>query len=294
MTDKMDVTQEEVFRAADAMAADGLQPSVRLLRVQLGERGSHSSITKHLRAWRGQREQEASGYLPAELTRLIASHVQSTTAQKTKELAARLKIAEADMEEMAKRAEAAEVRVVGLHADLSATSTDLDRAQLQARDLTSLLDGARAECRQISAELRAAAEKAAQAAAQAESHKAEAGKAELRAGFLEKELAGVCSQIETWRAQSVEREGILAAKQAAHDSLAKRLDESTQELSRAARREAELNHAMQHTLADLRAQLETERQARMALEQSVISMAMRPQSLRGRSRKTDSSGQVES
>jgi len=47
------VTREQVFEAADALAAEGIQPTAKLVRDRTG--GSFSTITPHLAAWKDER-----------------------------------------------------------------------------------------------------------------------------------------------------------------------------------------------------------------------------------------------
>lgn len=56
MTNK--VTPEEVFAAADDLLAGGQEPTQEKIRALLGERGSMSTINKHLRHWRATIEMQ--------------------------------------------------------------------------------------------------------------------------------------------------------------------------------------------------------------------------------------------
>jgi hypothetical protein len=46
------VTKQEVFEAADLLAELGIMPSILSVRDALGNRGSESTIVKHLRVWK--------------------------------------------------------------------------------------------------------------------------------------------------------------------------------------------------------------------------------------------------
>ena len=46
---------DDVFQVADALHFVGHPVSVRVVRSELGDRGSHSTISRHLRKWREQR-----------------------------------------------------------------------------------------------------------------------------------------------------------------------------------------------------------------------------------------------
>ena len=47
------VTRDQVFEAADPLAAEGIQPTTKLVRDRIG--GSFSTITPHLAAWKDER-----------------------------------------------------------------------------------------------------------------------------------------------------------------------------------------------------------------------------------------------
>lgn len=46
------VTKEEIYKAANELAAEGVMPSNQNVRVQLGNRGSESTIQKYLKDWK--------------------------------------------------------------------------------------------------------------------------------------------------------------------------------------------------------------------------------------------------
>jgi chromosome segregation ATPase len=53
------VTEAEVFAAASALTDDGMYPSVLAVRRRLGNRGSSTTISKHLKGWRDGPGKEA-------------------------------------------------------------------------------------------------------------------------------------------------------------------------------------------------------------------------------------------
>lgn len=276
MSETNHVTQEEVFSAANAMAADGLKPSVRLLRTQLGDRGSHVTVTKHLRAWHQQREQEASGDLPPKLLELIASHVQATAVRKTQELKDRLTSMEDDLEHLASKTQAAEEEAKGLVIELADTRQRLSEAQTRATDLEDQLRLARQEVSQRTGDLQASLEKLAQASAKTEANQAMAEKAGLRADYLEQQLSDARSTTEQVRADVADLRGRLAAAEAEKGALEGRVQDLTRSLQHANHSESDLNVALRQSLEDVRAQLDTERNARMALEQRLVDALGKP------------------
>jgi colicin import membrane protein len=56
------VTREQVFKAADALAAEGIPPTTKLVRDRTG--GSFSTITPHLAAWKDERGGRAVANIP--------------------------------------------------------------------------------------------------------------------------------------------------------------------------------------------------------------------------------------
>lgn len=46
------INREDIFIAANALADQGIMPSILLVREQLGNRGSESTINKHLKEWK--------------------------------------------------------------------------------------------------------------------------------------------------------------------------------------------------------------------------------------------------
>ncbi|SFQ69229.1 replication region DNA-binding N-term [Roseivivax halotolerans] len=61
----MTIAQDDVFAAADAIAARGGEPTNASVRAELGDRGSFSTISPLIKEWREQQEEIAA--LPAEV-----------------------------------------------------------------------------------------------------------------------------------------------------------------------------------------------------------------------------------
>lgn len=59
-------TQESVWAAADALAAEGIEPSLELIRKRLGG-GSHTTIAPHLKTWTARRDELAALHVPEDL-----------------------------------------------------------------------------------------------------------------------------------------------------------------------------------------------------------------------------------
>jgi colicin import membrane protein len=56
------ITGDQVFAAADDLAAEGIQPTVKLVRDRIG--GSYSTITPHLATWKEERRGQAVANIP--------------------------------------------------------------------------------------------------------------------------------------------------------------------------------------------------------------------------------------
>jgi colicin import membrane protein len=56
------ITRDQVFEAADQLAAEGIQPTVKLVRERVG--GSYSTITPHLATWKDERRGQAIANVP--------------------------------------------------------------------------------------------------------------------------------------------------------------------------------------------------------------------------------------
>ena len=56
------VTREQVFEAADALAAEGIQPTAKRVRDRTG--GSFSTLTPHLAAWKDERGGQGVANIP--------------------------------------------------------------------------------------------------------------------------------------------------------------------------------------------------------------------------------------
>ena len=57
-------TREQVFQAADALAAQGAKATARAVRLALGGAGSLSTILKHLHAWKAGQQPVQPAALP--------------------------------------------------------------------------------------------------------------------------------------------------------------------------------------------------------------------------------------
>ena len=77
------VAFEQVSAVAEELTAKGLQPTIRLVREWLGDRGSPNTIQRHLSAWREARPAVGSAVLelPSALSVAIAAEISRAAAQ---------------------------------------------------------------------------------------------------------------------------------------------------------------------------------------------------------------------
>jgi len=74
------VTKQEIYKAANEIAACGEMPSIKMVRTFLGDRGSETTLQKHLKDWklellqRGTNSDSAGCVFCAESERLLKQY----------------------------------------------------------------------------------------------------------------------------------------------------------------------------------------------------------------------------
>lgn len=130
----MALSQKKIWAAADEMAAKGLEVTQDSVREYIGEGGSDTTLNKHLRSWREQREREkatiASELSDADRERallLVAGVHADIRSRFEDELARRISVQvrreaelEAEIDRAAEEAEALLASKNALQADLEA------------------------------------------------------------------------------------------------------------------------------------------------------------------------------
>lgn len=163
---RVGITYLEVAHAADELLARGQEPSIRLVRAELGETGSPNTIQRHLAAWREARPAvtAAVAELSPTTTAAIASEIAQAAARARAEVEGQLLQARAEAFELAGVGEQLEKEREELQARLVEVTTDRDQRlavnDLQAQELDDLREAFDKEV--------AAAEAARMAAAKAE------------------------------------------------------------------------------------------------------------------------------
>jgi len=104
------VTFEQVEAAADALAGEGLAPTIRAVRERLGDTGSPNTIQRHLARWRELRPSAPvpRPSIPEGILSAIAQEIERAAAQARAEAEARLVLAQAELAELAAVGEALE------------------------------------------------------------------------------------------------------------------------------------------------------------------------------------------
>jgi len=161
------ITREQVTQAADALVAEGQNPSIEAIRKRLGT-GSPNTVHKHLTEWRAARPQTPAAVreIPASLTAALAAEIERATAQARAEIEGQLVEAQAEAAALADAGE-------GLEADREAL-TD------QVADLTSERDILAGKAAQQAADLDALAQRIEREQQAAESARVELATARLK------------------------------------------------------------------------------------------------------------------
>ena len=138
---RIGITFEQVAAAADALAGEGQQPTIRAVRERLGGTGSPNTIHKHLTAWREARPiaVAAAPELPQALAAAIAAEIERAAAAARGEIEGRLVQAQAEAVELAAAGETLETERDELATQVAALTTERDtlagKAEQQAADL---------------------------------------------------------------------------------------------------------------------------------------------------------------
>lgn len=271
MSQQSNVTREDVYRVADSMVAEGLKPSVRNVQTQLGG-GSHSTITRHLKAWRERQGGSAGLEVPGTVLDAIGSYINEAVARKTQQLSQRLESTDSDLAHLADLLGSREREIESLRSDLAAANDQLRHVEALAANRQAELQRLQELLETKAAELQETLQHLAQTSAQAEAARAMTDKESLRPAQLEESRQAVEEQMKVLRAEKVDLERRLAAEAAECRRFQNQVTELTRSLERSASAESDLNATLRDSLNDLRQQLERERQERVALADKLVQL----------------------
>ena len=183
---KQVATEEAVFAAADALVAEGKEPSLKVVQERTG--GSYTTVKRHLEAWEAKRKGEIAAVdLPADIEARGREFVQALYAHA-------LRDAKAAVAEPLALAEAARDKAESERADAEAEVARLEGVeQEQAGRLEALTQRVR-ELEMSTAAQQATIQEKAAAAARLESQLAEAQSA---LAARDQELAGLRASAKT-------------------------------------------------------------------------------------------------
>lgn len=183
---KQVATEEAVFAAADALVAEGKEPSLKVVQERTG--GSYTTVKRHLEAWEAKRKGEIAAVdLPADIESRGREFVQALYAHA-------LRDAKAAVAEPLALAEAARDKAESERADAEA---EVARLEVVEQEQTGRIDALTQRVREL--EMSTAAQQAtiqekAAAAARLEAQLAEAQNA---LAARDQELAGLRASAKT-------------------------------------------------------------------------------------------------
>ena len=123
------ITKDQVIEACEKLVAGGIEPSIKIIRRELGDTGSEATIHKHLQTWRRER----AGGLTEELHKK-----ESEAKQKQVEL-----LAVRDKEFAQMQADNAE-----LEASLDEKMQEIEAQNLEIKELKKMVDNLEEKNRQ--------------------------------------------------------------------------------------------------------------------------------------------------
>jgi len=164
------VSEEDVRDCAEALLADGKTASPRTIREGLGDRGSYSTITKHLNAWKANRpavvspiplaipDSIQSAFAAVWRASLTEAHrevqaVRERAAEDVRDAVARLQDALSEVERLEGLAVVDAEKIDSLTAQASERDAQLQKLERQAERTTAERDDARSQLEKVQQEL---------------------------------------------------------------------------------------------------------------------------------------------
>jgi len=137
------ISFEQVAAAADALTAEGLQPTIRAVRERLGT-GSPNTIQGHIAKWRdGRTAEKASALqLPETLLAAIAAEIERAATKARAEMQEKVDQAIGDAAELARTGKQLEAHIEVMEAQIAELKSERDtmkgKAEQQAAEIALL------------------------------------------------------------------------------------------------------------------------------------------------------------
>lgn len=250
---RIGVTYLEVSKVADELVGRGTEPSIRLVRSELGDTGSPNTIQRHLAAWREARPATAAAVaeLSPSTTLAIAAEISQAAARARAEVEGQLLQARSEAEELASVGE----------------QLELEREELQARlvDLTTERDQRIAVNQLQSLEIKELQNAIVRENAAAEAARTQVAKAEIKLEMAQADKAEILKLREDLREQAerlvhanrdlaVSRAEVDAAA-AAHKVVLQQIEGLQGQLAVLAEQKSKDTHQLQAEVKELRSEL---------------------------------------
>lgn len=250
---RIGISYLEVAKAADELVARGTEPSIRLVRGELGDTGSPNTIQRHLSAWREARPAAAAAVaeLSPSTTLAIAAEISQAAARARAEVEGQLLQARSEAQELASVGEQLELERDELLARLIEVTTDRDQRtainQLQSVEIKDLQSAVERE--------NAAAEAARTQVAKAEIKLEMAGADKAEISRLREEMREQNERLVLANRDLAVSRAEVEAAAAAHKVVLQQITGLQEQLSVAYEQKSKDTHQLQGEVKELRSEL---------------------------------------
>lgn len=123
------ITEEQVAAAAEAIAAEGAEPTIKAVLARLGS-GSETTILKHLRTWRAKRpaSQAAAPELPTHIAASLSAELARVASEAREPLLAQLAGQRDEMDQVIAESDRRADEIDALTEQLAVITTERDQA----------------------------------------------------------------------------------------------------------------------------------------------------------------------
>ena len=263
------ITFEQVAAAADGLAGEGQQPTIRAVRERLGT-GSPNTIHKHLTAWREARPVAAATApeLPHALAASISAEIERAAAQARGEIQGRLVQAQAEAAELAAAGEVIEAERDALAEQVATLTTERDTLAGKAAQQAAAFFGGRAGAQQA-ADLTEAQQRIEREQQASEAARVELAKLQLKTEAQAERQAEQATELERLRAALKEAQqgrtaaeqqaAVLGAKLEAASDRANRAEARAEQIEQQAAKAAQVHETARAAAVQETRQAQTER-----------------------------------